>query len=138
MIIKSSCTGVFLLCLVTPLVLGISSVRADQEEWPCGGHSKLLRDSRGKPIWFKSDDLKKRAIHRVAPKLPSSVRAEGTIRVDVLVNVEGQVQCVTARKGHPLLRRAAEEAAKQWTFKPMVVRGETVAVFGRLAFHFTT
>lgn len=125
-----------LLCLVT-LVVFATGVRAKQEEWPCGGHSKLLRDNRGKPIWLKSDELKKRATHHVAPRLPSSVRAEGTIIVELLMDTEGNVQCVRASNGHPLLRRAAEEAAKQWKFKPVVVDGEIVAVFGRLAFRFS-
>jgi hypothetical protein len=30
-----------------------------------------------------------------------------------------------------------EEAVKQWTFKPMLVNGEPVAVLGFLKFHFS-
>jgi TonB family protein len=84
-----------------------------------------------------SEQLKNWAINLISPKLPSSVCVEGTIVVDVSVDIEGQVQCVRVRKGHPILRRAAEEAAKQWTFKPVSVSGEPVAVFGFLAIHFS-
>lgn len=121
-----------ILCLPCSLV-----IQGQQDQWPCGEHPKLLRGKRGEPIWFKSEQLKKRATNRVSPKLPSSVRVEGTIIVDVLVDTEGQVQCAKARKGHPILRRATEEAAKQWMFKPILVNGKPVAVFGFLAFHFS-
>jgi len=125
-------------CFAVLFILASSSVSGRQEQPPCNAHPKLLRDERGKPIWIISNDLKKRATRRVAPKLPSSVRAEGTIIVTVLVDTEGRVQCAKATKGHPLLRRATEEAAKQWTFKPVVADGEVVAVFGCLAFDFST
>jgi len=126
-----------MVCLVILCLSGRLLAQGRQDQWPCGEHPKLLRDNKGKPIWFKSEQLKNRAINRVSPKLPSSVRVEGTIIVDVLVDIEGKVQCVRARKGHPILRRATEEAAKQWTFKPVSINGEPVAVFGFLAFHFS-
>lgn len=106
-------------------------------QWPCGKHPKLLRDKSGVPVWLKSEQLKTRSINQVAPKLPSSVRVEGTIFIDVLVNTEGQVKCVRTKKGHPILRRAAEDAVVQWTFKPLLVNDEPVAVFGSLSFHFS-
>jgi TonB family protein len=128
------------LLLITLLILsllagGIAQNR--QERWPCGEYPKLLRDKRGMPLWFKSTQLKKRAINQIAPKLPSSVRVQGTIIVEVLVDTDGQVKCVRARKGHPILRRATEEAARQWTFKPILVKGEPVTVFGSLSFYFS-
>jgi TonB family protein len=127
-----------LLCLTALFVLANISISGKQEQPPCSSHPKLLRNARGEPIWISSDGLKKRATHRVAPQLPSSVRAQGTIIVSVLVDTEGRVQCAKATKGHPLLRRAAEEAAKQWTFEPMEANGKPVAVFGCLIFDFAT
>jgi len=112
-------------------------IYGQQDQWPCGGHPKLQRNQKGNPVWFSSEELKERAINRVSPKLPSSVRVKGTIIVDVLIDPEGKVKCVKARRGHPILRRATEEAARQWTFKPILVKGEPVAVFGFLAFQFS-
>jgi TonB family protein len=128
------------LLLMGTLSLSASSanqINEPQGQWPCGGHPRLQRDPKGNPVWFGSKELGERAINRVSPKLPTSLRVKGTIIVDVLIDPEGQVKCVRARRGHPILRRATEEAARQWTFKPILVKGEPVAVFGFLAFQFS-
>lgn len=127
-----------LLYLVILFLPGANIAHSKQDPWPCEDNMKLLLDKSGKRIWFGTDKLKKRVTHQVAPKIPSSCKCKGTIWVDVLVNTEGQVQCVRAKLGHPLLKQAAIDAAKQWKFQPIVINGEKFAVFGRLAFRFST
>lgn len=125
------------LLLMGPMSLCASStsqIYRQQDQWPCGGHPQLLRNPKGNPVWFSSEELKKRAINKVSPRLPPSVRIKGTIVVDVLIDPEGRVKCVRARKAHPILRHPTEVAAKQWTFKPILAKGKPVAVFGFLVF----
>lgn len=108
-----------------------------QTKWPCDKSCTLLKNAHGKYIWFGSAALKRRATHTVTPQTPLRGCANATIVVEVLIDNEGNVQCLRTLKGHPFLRRAAEEAAQQWKFKPIESKGQKVAVLGRLMFRFT-
>jgi hypothetical protein len=131
-VLRIALIGVTLLTVVSN-----SWATGQQDRWPCGELPKLLRNQKGEPLWLGWTKLNKRVVNRVDPRLPSSVRLEGNIIADVLIGSDGHVRCVRVRKGHPILRRAVEEAAKQWTFKPILMRGKPVAVFGVLKFHFS-
>lgn len=80
------------------------------------------------------------AIYKVAPPYPieaKNARAQGAVEVLVEINEAGIVTTATAISGRNELRKAAEEAAKQWRFKPSVVAGKTIRVRGILTFNFT-
>jgi TonB family protein len=60
------------------------------------------------------------AVKKVDPEYPlsaRSVRADGKVIVRILVNKKGYVVKTCVIEGHPLLRAASVEAAKQWRFK---------------------
>jgi len=48
------------------------------------------------------------------------VRASGDIQVDVEIDKAGKVSSAHVVSGHPLLRKASEEAARRWQFAPAV------------------
>ncbi len=50
------------------------------------------------------------------PPTARAVRATGEVEVELKLNTDGSVMTATAVSGHPLLRRAAENAAKQARF----------------------
>jgi TonB family protein len=80
------------------------------------------------------------ATRKVAPAYPpiaKAAKAQGSVQVNVTVDENGNVAAAEAVGGHPLLRDAAIEAAKQWQFKPTLVGGEAVKVQGILTFNFT-
>jgi TonB family protein len=53
----------------------------------------------------------------VYPKAAKAVKASGAVNVQVEVDEKGNVTTAKAVSGHPLLRAAAEQAAKQAKFK---------------------
>jgi TonB family protein len=62
---------------------------------------------------------KPKVIKYFAPKYPpaaQAVRATGTVIVNVKIDKDGKVISAVAENGHPLLRKACENAAKQWFF----------------------
>jgi TonB family protein len=59
------------------------------------------------------------------------------VQVNVTIDENGNVTAAEAVSGHPLLRDAAIEAARQWQFKPTSLGGEAVKVQGLLTFNFT-
>jgi TonB family protein len=74
----------------------------------------------------------------VAPPFPAIAavaRASGEVIVEVKINNAGEVSTTKAKSGHPLLRQAAEFAARRWKFAPSV--GSTDPRTVSLTFFFT-
>lgn len=83
--------------------------------------------------------LDDKALSKPAPPYPPAARAaraSGTVRVLVMVDGSGKVVQAHAITGHPLLRPAAVEAAKQARFAPVLVDGKATEVAGMLTYNF--
>lgn len=123
------------------LLLFLPTMAGKQKQWPqgekdCGDTAQLLLDSKGKPLRFSANQLKEIATTKVTPKYPSSCRCEGTVLVQVFVNIDGEVACTYVVSGHPLLKAAAQKAAKEWKFKPVERENKPGAFTGFLLFNF--
>lgn len=70
------------------------------------------------------------------PAAAKAVAAQGAVSVQVLVDEDGNVVEVTAVSGHPLLRAAAEAAAREAKFSPTFLNGKAVKFSGVLTFNF--
>jgi hypothetical protein len=119
------------------LLVGLAALPAlpqrSGQVWPCGLGGDVLK--RGKVVvWLPFDELDRRATRRVALKLPPTLRVAGSVTVDVIIGADGQVKCVRAQKGHPILKKAAIEAARDWTFRPYDLDGSPQVVCGHLLF----
>ncbi len=80
------------------------------------------------------------AIKKPAPAYPpiaKAARAAGAVQVQVTISEDGRVIDAQVVSGHPLLRDAAVQAARQWVFKPTELSGVPVKVQGVLTFNFT-
>jgi len=80
------------------------------------------------------------ALTKVAPIYPPMARrmnASGAVQVAITINESGRVIEAKAVKGHPVLRAAAEDAARKWVFKPTLLDGKPVKQPGTLTFLFT-
>jgi len=96
-----------------------------------GNGSRFVRKS--------SEVLVATAVKRVDPEYPPLARAahvSGQVVVEVTVNEQGDVITASAVSGHPLLKAAAEEAARGWKFQPTTLSGVPVRVVGNLPFIF--
>ena len=90
------------------------------------------------PQLISSGSLNGREIKRVTPTYPSVARTAGvfgTVRVFAIVDENGKVW-VTNSEGPTLLRKAAEEAARNWSFPPTLVSGKPARIAGYLDFDF--
>ncbi|GEM_PF-594365 len=96
--------------------------------------------NQGNPISIPSELLQDNAINKVQPIYPHIARAarvSGEVKVQLTVSEVGRVMEAVIMSGHPLLREAALQAARQWIFKPIVQKGAAVKVRGILTFNFT-
>ena len=84
--------------------------------------------------------LQGKAISKVQPPYPpiaKAARAAGAVQVQVTISEDGRVIEAAVMNGHPLLRDAALQAARRWTFQPTELSGVPVKVQGILTFNFT-
>ncbi len=91
----------------------------------------------GAPVEVGS--LLNRATQTTAPTYPPtarSARVAGTVKVFLRVSEKGTVEAVQHTDGPQLLRRAAEDAARRWKFRPTVINGQPVPVSGFISFNF--
>ena len=80
-----------------------------------------------------------KAVSKPAPPYPpaaKAARAAGTVTVQVTVDETGHVVSAQAVSGHPLLRPAAVEAARQARLAPTLLGGQPVKVTGVLTYNF--
>src|SRR4029453_14093680 len=83
--------------------------------------------------------LQGKATRKVQPAYPpiaKSARAQGAVQIQVTISESGEVMNAQAISGHPMLREAALQAAKQWRFKPTEISGVPVKTQGLLTFNF--
>ena len=92
----------------------------------------------GGPV--NTGSLNLRATRRVVPAYPTIAKnaaAQGIVRVYVTVDEKGNVSGVFRSEGPPLLKGAAEDAARRWKFPPSEVDGKPVRLIGYIEFTFT-
>jgi protein TonB len=65
-----------------------------------------------------------------------AVHASGVVNVEVVIDEEGNVVSASAVSGHPLLKAAAEAAARASKFISTVLSGRAVKVKGIVVYNF--
>lgn len=104
------------------------------------------------PPFIKKEAVKKPSTNRVSlgvingkakslvtPPYPlpaRAVRAAGVVNVQVAIDEKGNVTSANAVDGHPLLRQAAENAARASKFNPTLLSNEPVKVTGVIVYKF--
>lgn len=84
--------------------------------------------------------LQGNALKKVNPAyspVAKAAKASGPVQVQITIAEDGRVADASAISGHPLLRDAALDAARQWEFKPVELSGQPVKAQGTLTFNFT-
>ena len=96
-------------------------------------------EGKSLPRTISGGVLNGKAVSLPAPEYPAAakaVRAQGAVSVQIMIDEEGSVISATAVSGHPLLRAAAEAAARLATFGPTQLSGQPVKVTGILTYNF--
>jgi len=57
-------------------------------------------------------------VDAVYPPLARQARIQGVVRFNVIIAQDGHVRCITLVNGYRLLVPAAQEAVKQWVYRP--------------------
>jgi protein TonB len=84
--------------------------------------------------------LNGKAVSLPAPAFPQLARRaqiEGTVTVEVVIDLNGRVVSATAVDGPAMLRGAAEQAARLARFSPTLLSGVPVRMSGQIRYNFT-
>jgi protein TonB len=71
------------------------------------------------------------------PLLARQMRVQGSVILQALIGRDGAIQDLHVISGPPILAGAAQEAVKQWRFKPHYQAGEAVETQARITVNFT-
>jgi TonB family protein len=71
------------------------------------------------------------------PLLAREMKIQGAVVLEVLIGREGIIQHLRVLSGPAILSAAAEEAVKQWRFRPYLQAGQPVETEARITVNFT-
>jgi len=101
----------------------------DSSQVPSGGATPEI--SRAGRIRVGSNVAAARILEKVGPEYPERAReahVQGTVRLHIIVGVDGDVKQTELVSGHPLLAQAAIDAVRKWRYQPALLNGEPVEV----------
>jgi protein TonB len=71
------------------------------------------------------------------PVLAKQMKVQGAVVLQALIDKGGNIQELHVVSGPAILANAAEEAVKQWHFKPYYQQGQAVETEARITVNFT-
>ncbi|HEX7176809.1 MAG TPA: TonB family protein [Pyrinomonadaceae bacterium] len=86
-----------------------------------------------------SSIISSKAINKPKPDYPAiaiRMHVEGTVPVQILIDEQGRVVQAQATSGHPLLQKAAADAARRATFSPTFLSDKPIKASGVIYYNF--
>jgi TonB family protein len=126
-----------------PPVLETTKIKQNTDEIdipppPVVKKPETLREAK-KPTMVTRGVVNGFAVSLPKPPYPlpaKAVNASGAVNVQVMIDEQGSVISAVATSGHPLLRAAAVNAAKQAKFTPTKLSDQPVKVTGVIVYNF--
>ena len=84
-----------------------------------------------------SADIVSRSIQPDYPMLARQMRVQGSVVLQALIGRDGLIQDLRVLSGPPILANAAEEAVRQWHFKPHYMGAQAVETRANITVNFT-
>ena len=82
-------------------------------------------------------DVVSRPVKPGYPLLARQMKVQGSVILQALISRDGAIQDLHIVSGPPILASAAQEAVRQWHFKPHYVDSETVETQAKITVNFT-
>ncbi len=83
------------------------------------------------PLRISSVVMRTRLVKAVPPKYPQDARkknVQGVVKLEIVIGRNGRVKSEKVTDGPKLLVKAAENAVKQWRYKPTLLKGKPIEV----------
>jgi protein TonB len=88
-------------------------------------------DEHPRRVHLRGEVMRARLKHSVEPAYPPIARkqrVEGTVKLQIIVGVDGTVKQVKVLSGPPLLTMAAVDAVRLWQYEPTSIKDQLVEV----------
>jgi len=89
------------------------------------------------PISSGSEQIVTNTVQPDYPMLARQMKVEGSVILQALIARDGNIQDLRVLSGSPILAHAAQEAVKQWHFKPHYEGSVSVETQARITVNFT-
>lgn len=79
-------------------------------------------------------------INKVTPEYPplaKAARLQGTVRFTATIGKDGTIQDLQLVSGHPLLVESANQAVRQWVYRPTLLNGQPTEVITQIDVNYT-
>ena len=99
----------------------------------------LPKQEQSHAIRISGGVMAAQVLNKVDPVYPPDARAnhlQGAVVLSARIGTNGTVQDLQPVSGPEVLRTAALDAVRQWTYKPYVLNGSPVAVFTTVTVNF--
>lgn len=87
--------------------------------------------SAGSALRVQGSEQQKKLINKVVPVYPQDAKdahIQGTVRMEVKIDADGNVSDIKVQSGHKMLVDAAVTAVKQWRYEKTYLNGKPVEV----------
>lgn len=126
-----------------PPALETAKPKTNTDEIDAPPPPPIVKKAEAPPI-EKKKMITKGVVNSIAVRLPKPiyppaakvVNASGAVNVQVTIDEQGNVISAVATNGHPLLKAAAVNAAKQAKFTPTILSDQPVKVTGVIVYNF--
>jgi periplasmic protein TonB len=95
---------------------------------------------QGPPLHISAQLAQTMLLNRVPPVYPpiaKKARVQGTVLLSPLIARDGSVKQLNVISGPAMLRQAALDAVRQWTYRPYLLNGQPVEVFTEVEVNFS-
>ena len=75
-------------------------------------------------VTVPADVMRSNLVRMVPPKAPATLNSNESVKLQASIGQDGSVRGVKALNGDPEVARAAEDAVRQWRYKPYMVNGK--------------
>lgn len=110
-----------------------SSAPAEIEPEP----AKVVKAAERVEVSANSADLVTHSVTPGYPTLARQMKVQGSVILQAVIGRDGLIQELRLVSGPPILARAAQEAVKQWHFKPHYIGAEPVETEAKITVNFT-
>lgn len=91
------------------------------------------------PLRVGGDVASAKLIHRVQPLYPPlaiQARIQGVVRLEAVIDEDGEILNLRVISGHPMLIQPSLQAVGQWRYQPTLLNGRPVAVITTVEVNF--
>jgi len=123
-----------------------NTIKIEIDGAPEPGPSPILEASNTFPSTNASESVKmsadtKKVLEKPVPPsypvLARQMKVQGSVAIQALISADGEIQDLRVLSGPSILASAAQEALRQWRFRPYLQNGQPVETQARITVNFT-